>query len=152
MRVLPPPTRRHGMSILEVLLAMSIFLMSLIGLGQLLSICADLALETEFSNRAQQLCWSKMNEFVSGVLPMSAQGETPFDEDPSWSWSAECEADTTATILYTVTLHVTRKRADGTTFDATLRQMVIDPTKKGAVESPPTTGSSSGTTSTTGGN
>lgn len=152
MRMLPPTARRRGMSILEVLLAMAIFLMSLIGLGQLLSICSDLALETEFTNRAQQLCWSKMGEFVSGALPMTSQGETPFEEDSAWSWSAECEADSTVTMLYTVTLHVTRKRADGTTFDATLRQMVIDPTKKGAVESPPSSSSSSGaTTPTTGG-
>ena len=141
------------MSILEVLLAMAIFLMSLIGLGQLLAISSDLALETEFTNRAQQLCQSKMNEFVSGALPMTAQSETPFDEEPSWSWSAECQADNTVTMLYTVTLHVTRKRADGSTFDATLHQMIIDPTKKGAIESPPSSGSSSGTTTpTTGGN
>ena len=153
MRVRPPTARRSGMSILEVLLAMAIFLMSLIGLGQLLAISSDLALETEFTNRAQQLCQSKMNEFISGALPMTSQGDTPFDEDNNWTWSADCQADNTVTNLYTVTLHVTRKRADGSTFDARLIQMIIDPTSKGAVESPPSTSSSSGTTTpTTGGN
>jgi Tfp pilus assembly protein PilV len=137
------------MSILEVLLAMAIFLMSLLGLAQLLSISAELALETEFTNRAQQLCQSKMNEFVSGALPMTSQGETPFDEDNNWNWSAECQPDGTVTNLYTVTLHVKRTRSDGTMFDATFTQMIIDPTSKGAVEPPPST---TPTTPTTGGN
>jgi len=143
---LRPNAPRQGMSLLEVILATTIFLMSLVGLGQLMSICTDLAVETEMTNRATQLCQSKMNEFVTGIQALTAQSEVPFDEDPAWSWSAECQADSTVTNLWTVTVHVTRKKMDGTMFESVLNQMMIDPTTKGAVETPSTSGSSSGST------
>src|SRR5947209_8501909 len=122
MRLRPSPPRQ-GMTILEVLLAMTIFLMSLIGLAQLMSICTDLAVETDLTNRATQLAQSKMNEFVTGILPLTSQGDTPFDEDGAWSWSAECQADGTVSNLWTVTVHVTRKRLDGTMYESVLNQM-----------------------------
>src|SRR5205807_4924823 len=115
------------MSILEVLVAMAIFLMALAGLAQLMAISTDLALETHLTNEATQLAQSKMNDFIGGIEPLTGgQGTTPFDDDSPWSWSAECQADGTVSNLYTVTVHVTRKRADGTTFEAELTQMVVD--------------------------
>src|SRR5216684_4183400 len=100
MMLRPRTVRRSGMSILEVLLAMAIFLMALAGLEQLLSISAYLAMETEFTNRARQLCQSKMNEVISGAIPVtSSQGDTPFDEDQSWSSSIDFQADGTVTNL-----------------------------------------------------
>jgi len=151
MKLHSPTPRRSGMSILEVLIATAIFLMALAGLSQLMSLSTYLALETNYSNEATRLAQGKMNEFVSGIQSLQGQGETPFEEDPTWSWSAECQADGTVSNLSTVTVKITRKRTDGTTFEAELKQMVMDPASKGAVESS-SSSSSSGTTTPAGGN
>jgi type II secretory pathway pseudopilin PulG len=140
--------RRSGMSLLEVVLAMAIFLMALIGLSQLLGFCSQLGLDAQFTNRAAQLMQSKMNEVVSGVVPLTGQGDTEFDDDSDWVWSLEAEADTTAPGLYRVTVTVSRKLPDGTVLmTASLSQIILDPASRGTLEAPASSSSTgSGTT------
>jgi len=139
------PTRRDGMTLLEVLAAMAIFLFALVGLGQLLSICVDVALETQYTNRASQLCVSKMNDVICGAVSASSGGDGTFDEEPDWSWNVASDSGG-APNLYLVTVTVSRKRKDGTMFEAKLAQMVLDPATKGTIESPPADSGATGTT------
>ena len=85
MRLPARPAPRSGLSLLEVLAALSIFLMSFVAIGRLVSVASDHALEVEMQSQAAQLAQSKLNEVVSGALPLSSQNGT-VDEDPDWQW------------------------------------------------------------------
>src|SRR5262245_46471089 len=94
MRLAPATVRRQGLSLIEVLVALAVFLISMIGLGRLAIMGSDLALETQDNNQAAQLCQSKMAEILVGAVPLSSQSDTPFDGDDGeagWTWSLECE-------------------------------------------------------------
>lgn len=144
------PNRRAGLTLLEVVLSLFIFLMFLAGISQLLSICTMQAMETQNVNRATQLLQSQMNRVLSGELPMSSQGETPFEgDDKEFSWSMTCEEQGSAPNLWHVTLtvhHVGNMAGQATSWS--LDQFVIDPSVRGMIESAPAPSSStsSGTT------
>ena len=75
--------RRRGLSLLEVLMALAIFLISLIGISQLLSDSSHRAVEAREVGQATILCQGDMAQVMAGVMPMSSQGDTPCDEDPT---------------------------------------------------------------------
>jgi hypothetical protein len=118
------------MSLLEVLLALSIFLFALIGVGRLISLGADHALEVQKQARATVLCQSKMDEVAAGVVPLSPQTDMPFDEDSKYTWSLDCTQGNVAG-LWNVTIKVSRQAADGSKTDTSLSQMVLDPAIRG---------------------
>jgi general secretion pathway protein I len=148
-RVLPAPAR-NGLSLLEVIVAMSIFLFALVAIGRLINLGTDLALDVEQQSRATQLCQSKLSEVVVGAVPLSSQSNTPFDEDPNWSWSLECE-QASITGLWNVTVKATRQRSNGSKIECSLSQMVLDPSIRGttfdAATSPNTSTNSSSASS-----
>ena len=145
------PRSRSGMSLLEVILAMAVFMMALIGLSQLLGVCSQLALDVQLTNRAAQLLQRKMNDVVSGATPLTGQGETAFDDDPDWFWSLEADADTTAPGLYRVDVTVTRKSFDGSIMmSRSVSQIILDPASRGVLEAPAASSSAGTGASTTG--
>src|SRR6266478_2766700 len=113
---------RPGFSLLEVLAALAIFLISLIALGQLISITGEHALEVQQLSRASQLSQSKLAEVVSGAVSLSSQSGD-FDEDPDWHFQVDAEQDYSAiTGLWRVKVTVTRDMGDGTTIESTVNQ------------------------------
>jgi general secretion pathway protein I len=139
--------QRSGLSLLEVIVALAILLFALAGLERLVSIGGDRALDVQQQARGMQLCESKMAEVASGVVQLSSQGDTPFDEDPDWQWSLDAEQGT-VTGLWTVTVTVSRTRSDGSTHKSTLTQMLVDPTQRGVSGQNQTLASSSTSGST----
>src|SRR5947209_7590192 len=95
-------SKRRGFSLLEVVVATAIFLLGLIAIG------GDRAVEVQQQSQAIQLCQSKMAEVIAGVVPLGSQGETPFDEEPDWSWSIDAEQQGDAASLWTVKITVSR--------------------------------------------
>jgi general secretion pathway protein I len=125
---------RPGLSLLEVLVAMAIFLMSLIAIGRLLVVGTDVAQEIRDQNEALQICQSKLAEVVSGGISLDSQGETPYDDVPDspWKWSLDCEQGDVSGI-WNVTVHALRSKPDGTTEEVyALSQMVLDPSLRGS--------------------
>ena len=59
---------RPGLSLLEVILALTIFLMALLAIGHLLNVASELALETHYYSEGTQRCQSKMNEVAGGAI------------------------------------------------------------------------------------
>ena len=88
-----PAARRSGLSLLEVLLSLAIFLLSLIALGQLVSFGSERARDVQYLSIASVKAQSKLNEVIAGSLPMNGTGETTFDDDTDWSWSLTADAD-----------------------------------------------------------
>jgi hypothetical protein len=150
---LRPPRARRGLSLLEVLVSLSIFLFALIVIGRLVVMGTDLALDVQYQSQATQLCQSKMAEVLCGAVPLSSQNEVPLDEDPAWTWSLECEPSSVSG-LWHVTVTLVRLRPGGIRNECTLSQMVIDPSVRGNAMDPnppsTTTSTDSGTTTPSG--
>src|SRR5262245_3116339 len=140
-------SRRKGMSLLEVLGATAIFLMSIVAIGELMSSSTDQALDVQFRSRATRLCQSKLNEFASGIEQLSGATSGEFDEEPQWTWQADVTSETTAPNLYRVKVTVSRDTSRGP-IEVTMTQFIFDPQQRGQIVSTTTPPSSSSSDST----
>lgn len=124
--------RRRGMSLLEVLVALAIFLISIVAISQIINLAAEQALVVQDQARATQLCQAKMAEVSAGVMPFQGQSEVPFDEDDGWVWSMECQPGPVAS-LWAVTIRVSRAGTAGEArSEVSLCQFVLDPAARGS--------------------
>ncbi len=124
------PGRRRGLSLIEVLLAMAIFLISLVAVARLVDMGAEREMESRFQSRGTRLALTKLAELECGAQPLE-NGSGTFDgEDADWSWTLTVQ-DYGITHLYHVTVTVSRD-VKGQPFSVTLSQLVLDPTVWGA--------------------
>jgi len=142
------PQGRPGLSLLEVLLSLTILLLSMVAIGRLVDFGADRGLEARLHSQGTRLAVAKLAEVEAGVVPLDSAGSGTFDTDPDWTWSVEPEPEGTPN-LYQVTVRVTRD-LKGRPFEVTLTQMVFDPTLLGSA-APAQKADTSSTTGTTGG-
>lgn len=150
---------RRGLSLLEVLLSVAIFLLALGGISHLMSVATRNAEEVRQRSKTARLCQSKLAEVVAGVVPMDPQTEVPVEEEPDMVWSLEAEPGT-ITGLWNVTVRVGRVMPGGQRVETVMSQMVLDPSLVGSTHDAATiagsestegsgtgsTGSGSGTT------
>jgi general secretion pathway protein I len=133
-----PAGNRSGLTLIEVLLALAIFLLSLVALGQLMNVTSEMAINVDRTNRANQLLQKQMNAVVCGYVPLSGQSDTAFDESEAanWYWSVDAQADSTPN-LWHVTVTVSHKTSTGDVdYQRSLSQMVLDPTIRGSASIP----------------
>jgi len=140
------------MTLLEVIVAMAVFLIALAAIGQLVQIGADRALETRYHAQALQKCQGKLAEVIAGAEPLSSQNDVPYTNDDTgeWRWSMEASQDESTTKLWKVKVTVARS-FNGGQVSVSLEQMVLDPSLR--LANPNVTndsGTGSGTTGTTG--
>ena len=124
---------RSGMSLLEVLVALAIFLFSLVAIGQLIDTGARAAIEIDYRSHGAMLAQSKLAEVTAGAVALNSQGNVAFEEDPDWSWSLEAEADSTPG-LYKVRVTVSREDKTIGKTEVSLSQYVLDPKKRGGTD------------------
>jgi type II secretion system protein I len=133
MRLPCARTRRPGLSLLEVLVAVAIFLMAIGGISHLVSTSSDRAIEVQIRSQAARLCQSKLAEVQTGVIPLTAQGDTPFEEDTDYQWSMTVDQGAIPN-LWTVSIKVSRDRPLGGPVECSLTQMMLDPTIVGSTQ------------------
>jgi hypothetical protein len=121
---------------MEVLVALTIFLLAFVMLGRLVIFGGDRAREGQQHFRAADLCQSKLAEVIAGALPLTSQPEVGFEEDPDWHWSLDCEKSNFPG-LWNVTVRVSRQQARGARIVCTLSEMVLDPQIHGNVQDTP---------------
>jgi|GEM_PF-1000693 len=136
--------RRKGISLLEVLGATAIFLMSIVAIGELMSTSTDQALDVQYRSRATRLCQSKLNEFASGIEQLSGATSGEFEEEPQWTWQADVTSETSAPNLYRVKVTVSRDTSRGPV-EVSMTQFIFDPQQRGQITAT-TTAPSSGST------
>lgn len=136
------PHSRPGFSLIEVLLAMAILMLSLVAIAQLVGMGSDRSLDARFTMKGLRLAQSKMAEIEAGMYPFNEsdmKGEFEGD-DSAWKWSCDAQLDDSgATNLYRVELRVWRE-VRGTEFEVRLGQLMIDPQTMGSAaqaERPP---------------
>lgn len=123
--------RRPGLSLIEVLLAMAIFIMSIVAIGRLVDIGTEREMEARFHTRGARLAEAKLAEIEAGAVSFTESGGT-FPEDPDWSWTMTAELQSLPN-LYLVTVTVSRD-LKGRPFEVSVSQMILDPQALGAAE------------------
>ena len=94
---------RRGLTLLEVLLSLGLFLGALAALSQLWYGGVRASVQARLATQAILRCESKLNEVVAGAVPLQSTSDTPFDDDASWTWSLQVEVGPHAdTMLATV--------------------------------------------------
>jgi len=130
---------------MEVLVALAIFLLSLVAISRLIGIGTDLARDANQQTECLRLAQSKLHEVMAGVVSVEGGGTSgAFDENPDFQYSVEIEPNPDVDAdLYNVTVTVTRERPDGSKMSVSLGHMVFDASKRGTTVNttpPPTTG------------
>lgn len=145
-----PATRRPGISLLEVLLALAIFLMALTAIGRLVDVGTDNALEAQAQSTGTRLAQSKLAEVEAGVIALGSAASGTFDTEPDWQWQVDSSQESVPN-LYTVNVQVQRQLRNRQ-FQVTLSQMMFDPQYLGNAQQAQTpTSTSTGSGTTTGG-
>jgi general secretion pathway protein I len=122
---------RPGLTLLEVLVAMAIFLLSLGAITRLVTFAGQRALDARRTDEAGRLARSKLAEVFAGVVPLESADDTPFDEDPDYSWSLSADSGSMSG-LWIVTVTIKRKGDEGPGFS--LQQFLLDPTLRGSTQ------------------
>lgn len=120
--------RRDGITLLEVLVSMGIFLLSMAALTQLMDIGTSAALDATFQSDANRLAQSKLAEIEAGVIPPDLGSGGTFDAEPGWSWEMQ-SSPWSVPNLYTVT--VTVSRTAGRQVKVSHSQIVFDSRQMG---------------------
>jgi general secretion pathway protein I len=112
---LRPVNSRPALSLLEVIISLAVFLLSLVGLGHLVTAAGSIAHEAQHRSQAGLLAQSKMAEVAAGAVPLSSQSSVPFDEDPNSTWSLDVQQGSPAANLFNVTVSVRTLAGKGST-------------------------------------
>ena len=131
----PPATSHqppHGFTLLEVILALGIFLGALAVIGELSRAALDNARMTRETCEAQLLCESILAEVVAGIAPLEPVYGAPIvsanvEGDPPWLYSLDVlPVDQDGLVALEVT--VTREYAPGQRpVSVTLVRWMVDP-------------------------
>ena len=131
-------SRRPGVTLLEVIVSMAIFLLSIIAIFELLFAGTERASDARQQTRTSMRCQGKLAEIIAGSE--SLQGPSSYtnfpDDDPDkdlmWKMSADPADD--KEMLYIVKVWV-----KGGAVESQLSQMVLNPTVRGTTFDAPTT-------------
>ena len=142
-------TVRRGLTLFEVVIALAIFMISVVGLTQLVNVGTENALNVQQQAEASQLCQSKLAEVIVGAE--TADSGEVIQNGWTWQWKVE-KNQAEIEGLFQVNVTLSYERQDGTIIRASLSQMVLDPTIRGtthfSTDSSSTTNSSSSSPTT----
>jgi Tfp pilus assembly protein PilV len=118
--------RRPGLSLIEVLLASAIFLMSIVAISRLVDMGTDHERDARLYAQAARLAQSRLAAAEAGEIPVGTGSEGNFDGTEShWSWKTTSEpAGPPNLYLITATVSCTYR---GRPFELSVSQMVFDP-------------------------
>jgi type II secretory pathway pseudopilin PulG len=160
--------RRRGISLLEVLAALAIFLFSLVVITQMVELGSRSGQKAQRLSKAAMLAEARLAELAAGVLPLTSTGPEPITiaNDRGWQITVTCTPESwaeanlsTGTLigLYNVEILVQWLGPSGAVeIEYVLNRILLDPTiKQPDPALPAVTGtaapSSSSTNSGTGG-
>ena len=130
--------QRQGITLLEVVVSLAIFLFSIVAIGYLTSQGSGRAYQTLQKTLALQLCQAKLAEASQGVLdfdnlPSGYQSYDGGDDSALKDFQWKITADLgTIPDLYDVQVWVQRDLQDGKLTLVTLSQKVYNPKKRGS--------------------
>jgi type II secretion system protein I len=147
---------RPGITLLEVIIALMIFLFSLVAILRLVGMGNERARDIFDNEQAMQRAQSKLAEVVAGAQPLQSQAETEFTELPGWFWAIDV-SDSDVDSVKNVKVRISNTTPSGQRRELLqLSQLVLNPTVRGTTvegitSTEESTDSTSGTTSGTSG-
>ena len=146
---------RRGLTLLEVMLAIAIFGLALVAIGELIRIGSVSAAAARDLTDAQRLCNNVMAEVGAGIIPPDPTSDTPVESAEEWLYSIESEPLTEQEGMLWVSVTVRQDPAQyNKPAEFTLVRWMTDPAvaaeAKAAAEAAATEGSSSTGTTTSG--
>ena len=117
---------RRGLSLLEVLISLAIFLAALAALSQIGSQGMSVATEVQWESEAVLRAEGQMNSVLAGVLPMQAASGT-FEDDPTWQWNLTVTAGDLHPDLMRLDMQVAHVAGNRQTYAFTLARYVRNP-------------------------
>ena len=135
--------RRAGLTLLEVLLSLGLFLGALAALSQLWYGGVRASVQARLMTQAILRCESKLNEVVAGAVPLQSTSDTPFGDDANWTWSLQV-APGPHTDALLVTVRVSHPGQSGlSSSEHQLRRLIRDPQVWTAAQQATTEGTTS---------
>lgn len=134
------PARRDGLTLLEVLLALAILLMSIVAIAGLVDTGATIGVRAAMRSTGTRLAQSKLAEAEAGAVPLSGGDSGEFEAEPGWNYTVESTAAGPANV-YSVTVTCWRDYS-GQRYETKLTQLICDPAVMGtaaAASAPPET-------------
>jgi type II secretory pathway pseudopilin PulG len=129
--------RRQGITLLEVVVSLAIFLFSIVAIGYLSSTSSERAYQTLQQTLALQLCQAKLGEAAQGVIDLDnvPSGYNAYDSSDTsafkdFEWKIESSLGDLPD-LYNVQVWVQRDK-DGKHVEVTLSQRIFSPKKRGS--------------------
>jgi type II secretory pathway pseudopilin PulG len=118
---------RHGVSLIEVLLATAIFLLSIAAIGILARAGTDHAVDASRTNLCSQFARAKMAELEAGVgeVTIAAGGSGTFEDRPNYQWEV-ISVPSSVPNAYDVTVRVWIETGVRPT-EVSLSQILLDP-------------------------
>ena len=128
-----PSPGRAGLTLLEVVVAMAIFLISVIAILQLVLMGGERAMDVRLQTRTSMRCQSKLAEVMIGAQAMASTGYTDFSDglDKDLQWQLDVKEVPSVADLWLVTVSVKADLPTGKTVESKVSQMVVDPSKRG---------------------
>jgi general secretion pathway protein I len=115
------------MSLLEVLIALAIFLGAMATLSEIASQGMRVATEVQWESEAVLRAESQMNAVLAGVLPMQS-AQAVFEDNAKWQWNLVAAADSLHPDLLRLDMQVTHLDSAGQpTYTFALARYVRNP-------------------------
>ena len=119
--------RQRGFTLFEILLSLGLFLGALAVLSQMWYGGVRASVQSRLRTQAIFRCESKLNEVVAGVVPLQSTGDTPFEDDSTWTWNLQVETFPHADLLKAV-VNVTHPGQGGLSSSShQLSRLIRDP-------------------------
>ncbi len=127
-----PGRQRSGLTLLEVVVATAIFLISVIAIAQLSNIGSERAMDVHLQTRTSMRCQAKLAEIIIGAEANTSGSYTNFtdDFDKDLQWRAEV-SDAGPTGLKLAKVWVKAELSTGKVVESQLSQMYVDPSIRG---------------------
>jgi type II secretion system protein I len=135
--------RKRGFTLLEVILALAIFVGAIAVLSRLLVVGVENAETAQWQSQAWLIAESRWSELESGIRTLNDSGPYEVEEMPGWQWSMQATSSNLPA-LYNVTLIVecvTNGPGMGTRIQ--LSRLYFDDTSSTSTSDSSSTGSSS---------
>lgn len=126
---------RPGLTLLEVVVSVAIFGISIVAIFQLVNLGNDRAEDVRLQTRTSLLCQAKLAEMsVDSTLLSSSESYTAFDgpdKDLSWKSDVQPYPDSNSKTLFLVKVWVKADVPGGKTVESHLGQIVLNPANRG---------------------
>jgi general secretion pathway protein I len=119
--------KRSGLSLLEVVLSITIFVGAVTALSQLSTNGMTAAIQGRLNTQAILRCESKLAEVSAAIEPLEDIADQPFQDDENWTWTLATSGGPHADVLFvTVTVNY-NGQSDLSSTSYSLSKLTRDP-------------------------